>query len=186
LEQPIRSCDERQNVGPITLIDALEGAMPSTEIPRTKPQVCRGEGQTDYKRALAYRLLGIGAKDFPIIPYFSAELRKIARVSHVSCALALLAESNDPNAIKVHSAYLSVPESYRRLLPAEAYCHAAGVSPWVVLEAVTVAAVRSGAMSSAIVAAVNQPRVVQKTVEMALQDDGVKERVALFRAIGCW
>jgi len=158
--------------------------MPSTEIPRTKPQVCRGEGQTDYKRALAYRLLGIGAKDFPIIPYFSDQLRKIARTSHVSCALALLAESDDPNAVKVRSAYLSIPESYRRLLPAEAFCHAAGVSPWLILDAIALAAVRGGVMASALVAAINGPRVVQKTVEAALTDEGVKERIALYRASG--
>jgi hypothetical protein len=158
--------------------------MPTGEIPRTKPQVCRGEGQTDYKRALAYQLLGVDAKDVQRVPYFDAQLRKIARASRVSCALALLAESDDPNAIKVHSAYSSVPESYRRLLPAEAFCHAAGVSPWLVLEAVTIAALRAGVMASALVAAINGPRVVQKTIEIALTDEGVRERIAFHKASG--
>jgi hypothetical protein len=158
--------------------------MPTEEIPRTKPHVCRGEGQTDYKRALAYQLLGIDAKDFPIIPYFSAQLKKIARASHVSCALALLAESDDPNAIKVHSAYVSIPESYRRLLPAEAFCHAAGVSPWLVLDAVTIAALRGRVMASALVAAINGPRVVQKTIDVALTDAGVKERFNFHKNTG--
>jgi hypothetical protein len=150
----------------------------------TKPHVCRGEGQTEYKRALAYRLLGINPNDVQRIPYFETQMRKIARASNTSCALALLAESNDPSAIKVQSAYLTIPQSYRRLLPAEAYCHSAGISPWVLLEAITVAAVRRGVMASAIVAAINQPRVVQKTVEMALTDDGIRDRMALHKATG--
>ena len=37
----------------------------------------------------------------------------------------------------------------------------------------TVAAVRTKAMASANVAAVNQPRVLQKTIEMVLTDDGI-------------
>jgi integrase len=60
----------------------------------------------------------------------------------VSCAawtnairpLELLLSSEDPEARKVADAYLSVPESYRKLLPLEAYCKAACVSPWRVLE----------------------------------------------------
>jgi hypothetical protein len=158
--------------------------MPTGKIPHTKPHVCRGEGQTDYKRALAYQLLGIDEKNVQLIPYFETQLRKIARASHVSCALALLAESDDPNAIKVHSAYLSVPESYRRLLPAEAYCHAAGVSPMVVLDAVALAAIRGGVTAAALVAAINGPRVVQKTIEIALTDEGVRERIAFHKASG--
>jgi hypothetical protein len=122
---------------------------------RTKPHVCRGEGQTDYKRALAYYLLGISPKDFQRIPYFGAQLRRIARIANVADgnipsipALALLAASEDPIAGKVRHAYSLVPESYRRLLPPEAFCHVAGVSPWAVLDAITVAAVKRGAMAS--------------------------------------
>ena len=80
--------------------------------------------------------------------------------------------------------YLSVPESYRRLLPVEAFCLAAGVSPWRVLEGITVVAVRQGAQASAILAAVVHPSVVEKTVERALQDDGTKERMMLHKAVG--
>ncbi len=158
--------------------------MPTTGTRHTKPQVCRSEGQTDYKRALAYRLLGINEKDVRRIPYFETQLRKIARASHVSCALALLETADDLNAIKVHSSYLSIPESYRRLLPAEAFCHAAAVSPWLVLDAITIAALRGGVMASALVAAVNGPRVVQKTIDIALTDEGVRERIAFHKASG--
>jgi hypothetical protein len=168
--------------------------MLNTETLRTKPRVCRGEGQTDYKRTLAYYLLGISPKDFQRIPYFGAQLRRIARTAHVADrydpssapvpALALLETSDNPDAAKVRNAYFSIPETYRRLLPPEAFCHAAGVSPWAVLDAITMAAVRSGAMASAVVAAVNMPRVVQKTVEVARQNNGTKERLMLHKATG--
>lgn len=137
--------------------------MPNTEGLRTKPRVCRGEGQTDYKRARAYYMLGIHPKDFQRIPYFATELRRIARIAHIADgnipsipAMALLAASEDPIAGKVRQAYSMVPESYQRLLPPEAFCHVAGVSPWAALDAVTMAAVRIGAMASAVVAAVTR------------------------------
>lgn len=79
---------------------------------------------------------------------------------------------------------MSVPESYRRLLPPEAFCHAAGVSPWRVLEIIAGVAVRQGAQASAIIAAIAHPRVVEKTIDMALQDDGTRERMMLHKAVG--
>lgn len=82
------------------------------------------------------------------------------------------------------AAYNRVPESYRRLLPPEVYCHVANASPWKILEIVAGVAVRQGAQAAAIVAAIQHPRVVQKTVERALQDDGVREREILHKACG--
>jgi len=167
--------------------------MASAKTCAARPQVCRSAGQTDYKRGLAYELLGIKSQDVQRIPYFGPQLRKIARAirgadkcraGNPMRALDLLELSDDPEARKVLEPYLSVPESYRRLLPPEAFCHVAGVSPFVVLEAITVVAVRQGVMASAIVAAINLPRVVQKTVDKALHDDGAKDRAILHRATG--
>ena len=162
------------------------------ETPR--PTVRTSDGQTDYKRELAYQCLGIQANDVQSIPFFAAQLRGIARAVRGADkrepatppvrALDYLDRSEDPEARRVAVVYHSVPESYRRLLPPEAFCHAAGVSPWRVLEIVTVVAVRQGAQGAAIVAAVNHPRVVQKTVERALQEDGIEDRMVLHRALG--
>lgn len=80
-------------------------------------------------------------------------------------------------------AYRSVPASYRKLLPVEAFCRAAGVSPIRILEAITVVAVRQGAEPSAIIASIAHPGVVQKTVENALQDDGTEDRMMLHKAV---
>jgi hypothetical protein len=52
------------------------------------------------------------------------------------------------------------------------------------LEAITVVAVRLGTQSATIVAAIMGPRVVAKTVEVALQPNGFRERRILLKATG--
>lgn len=154
-----------------------------------------GRGQTDYKRFLAYQHLGIDPKDVQCVPFFRTNLRRIARLlnrrrdkDHPHDApvrpLELLQSSSDPESRNVLAAYLSVPQSYRRLLPLEAFCLAAGISPWRVLEIITVVAVRQGAQASAVLAALVHPRVVEKTVERAQEDDGTRERMMLHKAVG--
>ena len=150
-----------------------------------------GVGQTAYKRRLAYERLGVDPKDVKTVPFLRYNLRHIARTinqgvdsSSQQRPLDYLLSSEDPEARKLANVYLSVPESYRKLLPAEAFCLAAGVSPYRALEIITGTAVRMGAMASTVVASVMQPRVVQKTIERALQDDGSRERGMLFKATG--
>jgi len=152
------------------------------------------QSQTGYKRQLAYAHLGINAKDVKCMPFLHADLRRIARVirgvthndpsSLLVRPLDCLEFSDDPDARKVLSVYRSVPTSYRKLLPIEAYCLAAKVSPGQVLEFLTVIAVREGARASAILASILHPSVVKKTVERALQEDGAKERMMLHKAVG--
>jgi hypothetical protein len=149
-------------------------------------------GETGYKRALAYQRLGINPGDVQCAPFVRADLRRIARLLNQGRAndeplvrpLELLQTSDDPDARKVLQAYLSVEESYRRLLPFEAFCQAGGASPGHVLGQIAAAAVRQRAEVSAIVGAVWHPRVVAKTVERALQDNGTRERQMLHRACG--
>src|SRR5260370_41538764 len=105
-----------------------------------RPIVRTSAGQTDYKRELAYQRLGINPKDVQCIPFFATDLRRIARIvrgvdkdsppTAPVRALDFLECSEDPEARKVLEVYRSVPESYRRLLRPEDFCHAAGVSPW--------------------------------------------------------
>jgi hypothetical protein len=157
--------------------------------------VCVSVGQTAYKRQLAYQRLGIDPNDVQLLPFLRDEFRRIARLinrglhendpsASPTRPLDCLRCSEDPEARRVLDVYLSVPESYRRLLPAEAFCKAAGVSPWKVLESIAVVAVRQGAMVSAVIAAVRHPSVVQKTINRALQDDGFRECKMLHKAMG--
>ncbi len=161
---------------------------------KTRPIVRTSAGQTDYKRELAYRRLGMNPKEVQCVPFLAAQLRRIARIvrgvdkdsppTAPVRALDFLECSEDPEARKVLEVYRSVPESYRRLLRPEDFCHAAGVSPWRVLECITVVGVRQVAQGSAILAAVLHPSVVEKTVERALQEDGIRERMMLHKAVG--
>ena len=149
-------------------------------------------GQVGYKRRLALERLGVDPKDVQQLPYFRDELRRIARLINLgveqedqSALFDMLQHSDsDDDAHKVWNAYRSVPESYRRLVPPEAFCQAAGVSPWKVLDLIVVVAVGQGVQRSALVAAVWHPRVVRKAVEVALTDEGHADRQDLHKAVG--
>lgn len=95
-----------------------------------------------------------------------------------------LGSDDHPDAKKVLLAYHSVPHYCRTLLPIEAYCVAAKVSPLSILGILVGSIVRMGAAARTVIAMVNQPRVVQKSVEMALTDDGIADRELLAKATG--
>jgi len=130
----------------------------------------------------------VDPKNLQRVPFFARQLKNLARAVRDSVAIThafdLLLGSEDPDARKVSDAYRSVPASYRPLLAPEAFCLAAGVEPNRVLEILTVIAVRRMGQVSTIVAAALQPRVVEKMVERALQDDGVRDRTRFLEATG--
>lgn len=96
-----------------------------------------------------------------------------------------LETSAEPDARAILEKYYSIEaRAHRRSVPIEGYCLAAGVSPIRALEIITATCVRLGAQASTIIAAVNHPRVVQKTVEMALTDEGTEDRATLHKATG--
>ena len=148
--------------------------------------------QTQYRVELAHRHLGIRPEDVGCFPFFRANLRRIARQLNqgrakdetIAHPFAVLECSQDAEARRLWSAYNSVPASFRRLLRPECFCLAARVHPMRALELVTAAAVHQGAQASAILAAVSHPRVVEKTIQMALRDQGIADRNALHRATG--
>jgi len=163
----------------------------SAEIPpqQMRVGVPSGDGQTAYKRQLAYARLGIKPEEVQCIPYLRADLRRIARNMRSAGEyfppyppihpLQALRSSDDPEARKVLEAFESVPASYRRLLPIEAFCHAAGVSPLRILESIMVVALRQGARASSILASFATTSIAEKTIERALKDDGFRERKML-------
>ena len=122
----------------------MRGGRKSTMSDKLQPQQTRvpsGYGQTAYKRELAYQHLGINPQDVERVPFLWPNLRGIARRLNRDRAedaplvypLDLLQWSEDAEARRVLQKYLAVPRSYRALIPAEAYCCAAGVSPWRIL-----------------------------------------------------
>ena len=164
--------------------------MPSEQNTPESRESRTGWGQTAYKRRLAYEYLGIDPNSVQAAPFFRTNLRRIARCINQGDGakpihpLGYLCYSEDAEARKVAKLYTAVPESYRRLVPAEAYCQAAGVSPYRVLEIITGIAVRFGARASTVLASVMLPHVVQKTIDKAMRNAGTKERELIFRATG--
>jgi len=152
-------------------------------------------GQTAYKRFLAYQCLGIDPEKVERAPFLGTELRRIRRLAHpiretdgTPCPpvglLDALRFADDVDARKVLSAYTAVPKSYRRLLAPELYCHAAGVSPWRVLEIVAGVEIRMGTRASAIIAKMVMPDVVKRSIERSRKPDGFKDRELLARVTG--
>lgn len=96
----------------------------------------------------------------------------------------ILAMSESPDALRVLAMYRRIPKGMSEHLPIEAFCVAAKYSPQALLGDITGILVRQGATASAIITAVNQARVVQKTVDMALTDEGFSDRELFHKATG--
>jgi hypothetical protein len=161
------------------------------------PEDREGLGQSNYKRFLAYQQLGVRPEDVEIVPFFRAQLMGLARCisrerhkgkprqpgSPIS-PFSYLEYSSDADARKLLAAYKSIPRSYRRLLPPEAFCQAAAVSPKRVLLMIAVVIVEEGGRLTAVRAAMRQARVLDKTYDRALQDDGWRERLMIHKGTG--
>lgn len=96
----------------------------------------------------------------------------------------LLAQSDDPDARAVLDAFRKVSPSNFPGMPIEAFCVAAAVSPLRLIEVLTGILVRLGVTSSAILAAVAQPRIVEVLTKSALTDEGWRDRHAFLKATG--
>jgi hypothetical protein len=138
--------------------------------------------------ARAYATLETTEAEVRLQPQITPTLRMIAKIlrksGRPSDPMYYLSASDDPMAIVIRKLYYSMPTALARSVPLEAFCLAARVSPLRVVEIITAIAVRLSVQSSAIIAAVTHPQVVEKTVDMALTDDGEADRATLHRATG--
>jgi len=156
----------------------------------------------DSLRATAYERLGVRAEDVARQPIITPQLRKLARdlerlgevaipaswgktvkAMLVGTPIYYLQASDSPDARLVLDAYYSISQEHRRALPLEAFCLAAGVPTTRIFEVIVGTAVRLGARTSTVLAAVSHPAVVRKTIEMALTDDGIADRMVLHKAV---
>jgi hypothetical protein len=138
--------------------------------------------------------LGITREMVVMVPQITAQLRMIAKTIRGNKSLpygpgsdlltswpTYLEASADDACRRLCQTYYGLPKVHRAGLPIEAFCVAAAVPPLHVLEVLTATVIRLGAQASTIVAAVNHPRVVQKTIDVALTDDGVRDREMLHK-----
>jgi hypothetical protein len=137
---------------------------------------------------LAYATLGIDGGAVLSLPPITSQLRMIAsklrkRRLPVSPFYYLNCAPGD-DARRIVEAYYSLPKNQRELVPIEAYCLAVGVNSTDILETIVRAIASVSRQASAAIASANHPAVVEKTVEMALTDEGIEDRTTLHKAVG--
>lgn len=130
----------------------------------------------------AYERLGVTPEQVSTVPQISHLLRRLD--GGRSAAIALLRGSANPDARRFLEVYDDAPVTLRARLPIEAFCLAAGIPTYRMAGIVVEEAVRQGTMVSIVIAASNLPRIVRKTVEMALTNGGVRDREMLLQATG--
>jgi hypothetical protein len=95
-----------------------------------------------------------------------------------------LKASPAPEARQVLGKWYLLPIYLRRVVSIESCCVAAGICPTVIVPVLIECIRQMAGQMSAILAYVNQPRVVEKTIEMALTDDGLQDRRDFHKATG--
>jgi len=141
-------------------------------------------------RARAYEQLDLKPERTREVPRITDEVRKIltgirnANPTAPSDYIYYLRATDAKEARVFLDVYDSIPRIYARTLPIEAFCVAANISPLRIIEILVSTCVRLNTQAAAIIAASNHPRVVDKTVEMALTDDGIEDRNVLHKAVG--
>lgn len=135
-------------------------------------KVKESEGQRVIK---AYLILGVDADEVKRQPQISAQLGLIYRALRSKNMpldpVYYLRASDTPEAHQIIDAYYSLATPLRKLLPLEAFCLKAGVPTMRAMELITITAMRFGLQSSAIIAHLAHPEVVQATIDDAVGDN---------------
>ena len=137
-----------------------------------------------------YKRLGVTIEQVRATPTVTHHLRRLAKaikVKDVSIPrdpLYYLRASDDPAVRRVLVVRDSIPFGYSRLLPWEAFCVKAEVSPLRLVQAMTDVCRIMSKQFASMIASVNHPAVVEKTVEVALTEGGVKDREFLHKHAG--
>lgn len=140
------------------------------------------------RRNIAYEKLGIDRTLVRTLPPISSQLhmvaKKLRRRNLPASPFYYLKCAPGEQARRIVDLYYSLPKNQRDLPPIEAYCLAVGADSTEILELITRTVAKITRQTSAILAAVNHPAIVEKTVEMALTDDGIEDRRDLHKATG--
>jgi hypothetical protein len=135
-----------------------------------------GEQSKRIRRSI-YELLNITAEEVAAQPIVRHEvIKKMCSVrqrnpgapsSYIYCLRA----SESPEAQAYLKAYDSIPRHNRPYANLEIICTAIKISPWRMFEVIAGAAERIALQSSRLVSALNQPAMVEKTIERAMDDN---------------
>jgi hypothetical protein len=138
----------------------------------------------------SYERLGVTPQQVRDSPQISHHLRRMAKIIKVQDVqiprdpLYYLRASDDPAVRRVLEVRDSLPFGIARPPPWEAFCVKAGVPPQRLVEAMTDVVKVMSRQFSQVLAAVSHPKVTEKTIAIALTDDGQKDREILHRHAG--
>lgn len=151
---------------------------------RTKPKHPAIPSKSkDEKIAGILARLGITEEELHSAPRITHILREIPD-GGIKKAVGYLRGSDDPDARKWLHVYDDIPVSYRDLVPFEAYCVAANISPRRMLEVVTGACYEQSTAASILIAKAAHPELVKKSVEFAKDLGGLSDRKMLHQREG--
>lgn len=137
-----------------------------------------------------YKRLGVTPEQVRDVPQVSHHLRRLCKAIKVQDVhiprdpLYYLRASDDPLVRRVLVARDEIPFGYARLLPWEAFCVKAGVPTPRLVQALTDVCKIMSRQFATVIAAVSHPAIVEKSVEIALTDEGEKDREMLHRHAG--
>lgn len=128
------------------------------------------------RRTDAYARLGVEPNAVAASSHVTHLLRRLEGGERR--AIEYLRGSDTSEARKFISVFddLTLSRSARDLLPFEAFCLAAGLSPVRMVEVIVGAAITQGAQVGALIAAAAHPDIVQLSVDMAKLPTGEKDR----------
>jgi hypothetical protein len=107
-----------------------------------------------------------------ITPSLRQIFRTIRRTANVPAdPFYFLRASDDPDARAVLEARRKVTKPQARQLPIESFCAAANVSPLKILSIIVGIASTLNVEAESLITAVNRPRMVQKTIDRAMDDE---------------
>jgi hypothetical protein len=140
------------------------------------------------RRTLAYDTLKITRDSLRAAAPITPQLRMIAkslkkRNLPVSPYYYLKCSAGVPSRLIV-DLYYSLPRDQRDLVPIEGYCASLSIQTNDILETIVRTIATVSRQRSIAIASSAHPLVVEKTVEMALTDEGIEDRTLLHKAVG--
>jgi len=140
------------------------------------------------RRALAFETLKITRDDLRMTAPITPQLRMIAkslRKRNLPVSPFYYLKCSPPEFARwLVDLYYSLPHDQRDLVPIEGYCLSLKLSTNDVLDTIVQTIGRVSRQRSVAIASAAHPLVVEKTVEMALTDEGIEDRTLLHKAVG--
>jgi hypothetical protein len=140
------------------------------------------------RRTRAYETLKISRDELRASPPITPQLRMIAkslRKRNLPISPYYYLKCASPEYARwIVDLYYSLPRDQRDLIPIEGYCLSLHLPPNDILETIVRTIAIVSRQRSIAIASSAHPSIVEKTVEMALTDEGIEDRTLIHKAVG--